>query len=68
MNAQVPHTRTNENTTTGQSNNLSVQSFASNYSTSNLPPNNSPIKRARSCAIYARVAHIEAAGNGRSGI
>ena len=54
----MPFTRTNKDTPTDQSNNFSVQPIASNSSTSNPPPNNSPIKRARICAIFARVAHI----------
>ena len=58
LNAHVPHTRTNEDTPTGQSNNLSAQPFAFNSSTSNPLPNNSPIKRSRFCAIFAKVAHI----------
>ena len=58
LNFHVPHTRTTEDAPTGQSNNLSVQPLASNSATSNPPPNNSPIKRARFCAIFARIAHI----------
>ena len=54
----MPSTRTNEDTPTGQSNKLSAQPLASNSSISNPPPNNSPIKRARFCAIFARVEHI----------
>ena len=58
LNAHVPHTRTTEDAPTGQSNNFSVQPLASNSATSNPPPNNSPIKRARFCAIFARIGHI----------
>ena len=58
LNNHVSHTRTNEDTPTVQSNNLSAQLLASNSSTSNPPPHFSPIKRARFGAIFARVAHI----------
>ena len=59
MNAHVPNsTRTKEDTPNGQSNIFSAQPLTPNSSTSNPPPHNSPIKRARFCAIFARVAHI----------
>ena len=58
----MPSTRAKEDTpngqSNGQSNKFSAQPLASNSSTSNQPPHNSPIKRARFCAIFARVAHI----------
>lgn len=58
LNNHVSHTRTNEDTPTVQSNNLSVQLLASNSSTSNPNPTNSPIHRARFCAIFVRLSHI----------
>ena len=58
LNSHVSSPRANEDTPTGQSNIFSTQPIASNSSTSNLPPHNSPIKRARFCSIFARVAHI----------
>ena len=58
LNAHVSSIRTNEDTPTGQSNNFSAQLLASNSSTSNPTPHNSPIKRAHVCAVFARVSHI----------
>ena len=47
LNSHVCSPRANEDTPTGQFNIFSTQPIASNSSTSNLPPHNSPIKRAR---------------------
>ena len=73
LNAHVPSTRNEEVVPTSQSNNVSLYTNSSHYnpsahqnnlsvytnlSNSNPPANQSSIKKARFCAIFARVTHV----------
>ena len=55
--ARVPHTRLRDEQPTSHSNHLYVQPLTSS-SRSNPPPNKSPIKRSRFCAIFAMGNHV----------